>query len=70
MLCDMGLTNDQAATGLLQSSTILMLKLVRKYFLQPSPFHSLFKEVQLSLLANPTTGPFVSNNQTMLDGRT
>ena len=60
-LWDVGLTSDQAVTSsLFPSSTILMLKLVMNYFLQPFPFLLIERRTVVSHWQNPTPCPFVS----------
>ena len=59
-LWDVDLTSDQAVTGtLFLSSIILLLNLVMNYFLQSFPF-LLTKRTFVSYWQNPTPGPFVS----------
>ena len=60
-LWDVSLTSDQALTGsLFLSSTILLLKLVMNYYLQPFPFLHIERRAVVSYWQNPTPGPFVS----------
>ena len=60
-LWDVGLTSDQAVMGwLFLSSTILLLKFVMNFFLQPFPFLLIERRTVVSYWQNPTPGSFVS----------
>ena len=60
-LWDVGLTSDQPVRGsLFLSSTILLLKLIMTYYLQPFPFLLIERRTVVSYWQNPTPSPFVS----------
>ena len=60
-LWDVGLTSDQAVRGsLFLSSTILLLKLILNFYLQPFPFLLIERRTVVSYWQNPTPCPFVS----------